>query len=455
MKQNNIFYLLAYKAARALCSKSGSRLFDIRQVRSDLKLLEPSGKEEERLQDYVTQKTMTAMLVLAAGGMLALLLLLQGWLTPVVKDGRITRNSYGQGERLVEVTVSDGQKKRDMEINVKEQKYSGEETIQLFERLKTLLDEAVLGENPSADEVRKPLNLMTSLRQYPVSISWELDNYRLMDTAGNLLTEEIPEEGELVQLTAHLEYEGQTADYTFAVRLLPPVLSEKDRFFKRVEQTIEQEDEAAREQAYLPLPNAMDGISLFWRQKADKRPLYLLLLAAAASICVFLGKDYELHQRTEERQRQMQLDYPEIISKLSLLLGAGMTVRGAWDKVCSDYAGKKRPGRPNRFAYEEMLITSRQMANGIPELRAYELFGKRCGQQQYMKLGSLLSQNVKKGSSGLTRILEEESAISFEERKRLAKKQGEEAGTKLLLPMFMMLGVVMVIIVFPAFMSLG
>lgn len=151
----------------------------------------------------------------------------------------------------------------------------------------------------------------------------------------------------------------------------------------------------------------------------------------------------------------MQLDYPEIVSRLSLLLGAGMTVRGAWDKVCGDYAGKKRSDRPNHFAYEEMLITSRQMANGIPELRAYELFGKRCGQQQYMKLGSLLSQNVKKGSSGLARILEEESSVSFEERKRLAKKQGEEAGTKLLLPMFMMLGVVMVIIVFPAFMSLG
>jgi len=44
-------------------------------------------------------------------------------------------------------------------------------------------------------------------------------------------------------------------------------------------------------------------------------------------------------------------------------------------------------------------------------------------------------------------------ASAFELRKNLAKKLGEEAGTKLLLPLFMMLGVVMVMIVVPAFLS--
>ena len=41
----------------------------------------------------------------------------------------------------------------------------------------------------------------------------------------------------------------------------------------------------------------------------------------------------------------------------------------------------------------------------------------------------------------------------FEERKDFAKKLGEEAGTKMLAPMFLMLGVVLVIIVVPAFFS--
>jgi len=50
--------------------------------------------------------------------------------------------------------------------------------------------------------------------------------------------------------------------------------------------------------------------------------------------------------------------------------------------------------------------------------------------------------------------LEAEMWQAFEERKALAKRQGEEAGTKLLLPMMGMLVVVMVIVIAPALMSM-
>jgi hypothetical protein len=46
--------------------------------------------------------------------------------------------------------------------------------------------------------------------------------------------------------------------------------------------------------------------------------------------------------------------------------------------------------------------------------------------------------------------LEQESETAFAERRLLAKRLGEEAGTKLLFPMIMMLGMVIVIIIVPA-----
>ena len=55
---------------------------------------------------------------------------------------------------------------------------------------------------------------------------------------------------------------------------------------------------------------------------------------------------------------------------------------------------------------------------------------------------------------GLTQMLKLESVQAFEERKARAKKLGEEAGTKLLFPMFLMLAVVLIIVIVPAFMSL-
>ena len=47
-------------------------------------------------------------------------------------------------------------------------------------------------------------------------------------------------------------------------------------------------------------------------------------------------------------------------------------------------------------------------------------------------------------------MLKIETQDAFEERKNQAKRYGEEAGTKLLIPMIMILLVVMVIIMYPA-----
>jgi len=64
-----------------------------------------------------------------------------------------------------------------------------------------------------------------------------------------------------------------------------------------------------------------------------------------------------------------------------------------------------------------------------------------------------MSQNVRKGGEYFMQMLREEVGEAFAQRKALARKRGEEAGTKLLLPMIMMLGIVLIIIVVPAFMS--
>lgn len=103
--------------------------------------------------------------------------------------------------------------------------------------------------------------------------------------------------------------------------------------------------------------------------------------------------------------------------------------------------------------YEQMLLSYREMQDGVGELKVYERFGERCGTPQYRKLTMLIMQNLRKGSAGLRQSLEKEVADAFVLRKNLAKKAGEEAGTKILLPMVLMLCIVMVIILVPAFLT--
>ena len=81
---------------------------------------------------------------------------------------------------------------------------------------------------------------------------------------------------------------------------------------------------------------------------------------------------------------------------------------------------------------------------------AYEQFGERLGLQAYRRLATLLVQNLRKGTAGLCRLLEKEMQDAFDARESDAKKRGEELQTKLLLPMMLMLGLVIVIIMIPA-----
>ena len=60
-----------------------------------------------------------------------------------------------------------------------------------------------------------------------------------------------------------------------------------------------------------------------------------------------------------------------------------------------------------------------------------------------------------KGTRGITELLSLEAVHAFEDRKARAKRKGEETGTKLLVPMIMMLAVVLVIVIVPAFWSMG
>lgn len=130
-----------------------------------------------------------------------------------------------------------------------------------------------------------------------------------------------------------------------------------------------------------------------------------------------------------------------------------MTTRMAWHKIACDYRNKTNHGDLKRPVYEEICTTDYNIQAGISEIKAYEQFGKRCDTREYMKLATLLQTNIKKGTKELSNLLEKEACDAFEKRKNMARVKGEEATTKLLMPMMLMLITVMMIIMIPAIWS--
>ena len=192
------------------------------------------------------------------------------------------------------------------------------------------------------------------------------------------------------------------------------------------------------------LPETLNGETVTWSKVPDLTGLELMALAAAAGAVCWAAKG---------REEQMLRDYPEIVSKMVLLLGAGLGMRKVLERIAVDYRKNLALGGQKRFAYEEIVFTCQEMENGVSEQEAYQRMGMRMGTGAYRSLAVLLTQNLKKGSKGLLELLKQESQEAFEERRRQAKTTGEKASTKLLLPMGMMLAVVLVILTVPAFLS--
>ena len=162
----------------------------------------------------------------------------------------------------------------------------------------------------------------------------------------------------------------------------------------------------------------------------------------------------ETIRKTEKMKKESLVrEYPSMISKFTMLLSTGTTVKNTWEKMVANYEEQKKH-TGEKFLYEEMKRALCEMQGGISEAESYERFGKRCGITIYIKFGTLLAQNLRKGSQGLSQILRMEALQAFENRKSRARQLGEEAGAKLLMPMMGMLAVVLIMIMVPAFLTM-
>lgn len=400
-----------------------------------------------------TEKLANTVMILFLG--LGVSLLAQGTMIApglLTEHNQVIRPNKGEGDKTIELQAQfEGMEEtEDMRILVAERQYTYDEKQEFLTRAMEQIEDAVLGENHSPDEVRKQIFFPSQMLDGQVSVQWIQQPEGLLDEEGRPL-EELPKEGELLQLRAMLACEDQKASYEMALHVYPPLRNEREQLVFSLKKKIKAIEEESLEKDTLTLPDEVEGQAVIWTEPKTSMAGTFLAMTILAAVVSYLGKEQEFRQEKIKRQRQLVMDYPNLLFKLSMLLNAGLTMQNAFSRIAFAYRDGKH--KQVRYAYEEMLVACYEMRSGISEVQAYENFGKRCGQNLYVKLGATLAGNLQKGAQGLTKLLEEEALEAMDERRQLAKKLGEEAGTKLLLPMVLMLMIVLVILMLPAVMS--
>ena len=362
-------------------------------------------------------------------------------------SGYIERPYVDEDDTEVKIEVEgllEGSQK--IEIPVSKRVYSNEEVKEAMKKGMDEILKILPGENTSLQNITTDLNPVSELSDLGLSLKWDFGDGDIIDIQGKVDNENLSESVD-IDIGVTLSYESYEESYVIPARVMPKPMSADESLIKRFKEYISVADKKSAGKSGFYLPESFEGKKLVYHLEDGMNFHLIWIMGIIVAILLYLREKNNDRQKLEKKKRELLKDYPDIVSKLIVFIGAGLSVRQSWEGIVKDYESENKE---KRYAYEEMAKSLARLKTGTQENVVYKEFGRSCLLRQYMKLASLLEQNRKSGISTLSTLLGMESQSAWEERLNLAKREGEELNTKLLLPLFMMLLIVMMMIIVPA-----
>lgn len=362
----------------------------------------------------------------------------------------IERNETGGGTKEVELFMKNDKQEIRYPFIVREIPYTKEQWEEKVKEAMDYVEKVMKGDNTSLDAVNRNLVFPRKVPNNGIKITYETNHRTWVDENGNVDVSEIKEEGELVEIDVIFRYEDFEEIRTYTIRLIPEVKSEEEKEYEEVVKKIKEKEENSLYQIQFELPNKIGDYIIENTKGWNKNQGVFLILVLGIGILFFFREEEQMKEQMNERKEQLLKDYPEFIHQLILLIGAGMTLKSAFIRLSENYKKKKQLTNKKHYLYEELIVTTYEFQAGLSEEEVYRNLANRIGLSSYKRIMELLIQNVKKGTKNLIEMLIREQESSLEMRKEQAKRLGEEAGTKLLMPMILLLGVVLLLVLYPA-----
>ncbi len=365
-------------------------------------------------------------------------------------DGILFRRELGKGSYVEELELKSDVYQGTVELEIEEKQPTKNEAKKLLEKAKKEIDATFLGENKALEQVMSDVILQDAYQDGMVAAEWSFDDYTYIGTDGVIKENEL-DEPELVEATAVLTCGEYQQIYRFSMQLCPCSVETEKGLRREIQKKIRQQP---LEKSEITLPSDIAGIPLQWKKTGNMDGAMLSILGIVVCFLLPYGQKLEEQKQKKIILEKRKKDYPMLVEELSLFLAAGVTFTEAARKMTENYERRKKQTGKVQEGYELWKKLSYEMRDGVREADAIMRFGKESGRKEYKKLALLLEQNRRQGSQHMIQQLEQENLIAFEMRKNQVKREGEEASVKLLFPMMGMLGIVIVVLILPAMMTM-
>lgn len=152
----------------------------------------------------------------------------------------------------------------------------------------------------------------------------------------------------------------------------------------------------------------------------------------------------EVSDQANQRREAISRQFPNMVSKLALLVTSGMIMDRAWKETAYSQEAE---------LYKEMQKTSEELDNLVSPEAAYGNFINRCNTKETAKLASAIIQNLSKGNAEIGTLLKEMAREAWLERRHMAKRDSEKANSKLMIPTMLLFLAILVMLMVPVAMN--
>lgn len=363
----------------------------------------------------------------------------------------IERPQGGTKKQELSLVLEEKEEALTLEVNARER--TEEEREAVFSETLRYLREYLGVTEEDRVETKQSLSLPQYLPETGADIRWDSMEEEILLSDGTVKREGLIA-GTEVALRAYISYGEETREHRFYVTVLPyEINSAEDKFYRAKQELQCLEKETGGAEGFY-LPKDIFGVVVRLPEEKISLTVVLVVLLMFLPLVVMISKRQEQEKERKKRENELMAAYPRLATKLTMYTGAGLSLRGAWERLAAEYREQKKSHEKKRAVNEEVILLAGELKNGTPEARAYEEFGRRIGLKPYLRCASLLVSQLQKGSGNLREGLENEVRLAFELQREQAAKKGEEAQTKLLFPMMGMLFLVMAVVLIPAFFTM-
>lgn len=423
-----------------------------------LKLLLPDGKLRDAMELYpgktraevqeLIWKELKKKLVLGGTAFAFFLILAVVSAAKNPEQTGIVRPAPGKASAKEEVLLETEEGWQELILEVGALEYEETQLEAMHQTAENYLEQAVLGENESWDKVKTDLFFPETLAEYGGKLYWSTDAPWVINVDGEVQNAELTEV-EQVMITAKIFYGSEYRYFSRLVTVYPREYTGDAAVLRKVQLELRQQEQASRTLEQFVLPESVLGYPVKEAGGDSFRvAAFLVLLSVVIPLLLYSGYFGDIDTKRKKRKEQAEASYLGFVTKLSLMMAAGITVRQAFNRLAGEY--EKNYGAKHVLSME-LKVTRQELDNGHSEQEAYEAFGRRLGVLAYRRLSSLLTQNVSRGVQGIRNLLLLEAKEVMAKERAGIKVRGEQAGTKLLFPMMGLLFLVFAILLVPAF----